>query len=87
MLMSLLSSVGLTSAFISEGPGFEFARRYLFSIEWVSTAIHSVMNAIGLNRFIVGENSGYANTHVCIKQIVQNQINHRYPQEGTENKS
>jgi hypothetical protein len=70
--MSLLSSVGLTLAFKSEDPGFESAHQHLFQIlssylvrgqlhSQVSTAIHSVMNTIGQDRFIVGENSGYAN--------------------------
>jgi hypothetical protein len=73
MPMSLLSSVGLTSAIKSEGPWFESTCRQLtfnfckviiyasICFHTVSTAIDSIMNAIGRDRFIVGENSGYAN--------------------------
>jgi hypothetical protein len=70
--MSLLSTVGLTLAFKSDGPGFKFMRLHLFKfcrvplhanncIHRVSSAIHTIMNAIGQDRFVVGENSGYAN--------------------------
>jgi hypothetical protein len=46
------------------GTYFKFCRIILYAsncIHSVSTAVHSVMNAIGQDRFIIGDNSGYAN--------------------------